>query len=181
MQLLFVRHGQTDNNAQKLIQGRNNPPLNEKGLSQAREIAEKLVDMDFSSIVSSPLLRAKQTAEIIAQRKGLLVEFDERLMERDFGLLQDQPYDRLNRLGETDLPDFFFDGYQEFQVEPICDMIARVTEFLRDLSQRRTGNILVVAHGGIGYFFDQILSETTQPRVADNGQVQIYNLDTKKE
>lgn len=181
MQLLFVRHGQTDNNAKRLIQGKSDTPLNETGRAQAESIAQVLKREHFSAIISSPLQRAYQTAEIIAREVGLPIEVDDRLMERDFGLLQDQTYDLLSIHPETGRPDFFCDAYQEYQVEPIYGMISRVSDFLKDLSHREEPSVLVVAHGGIGYLFDQILAESESPQVVDNGQIQHYSLARKKD
>jgi broad specificity phosphatase PhoE len=60
-------------------------------------------------------------------------------------------------------------------------MIERVTDFLRDLSRRQEAAVLIVAHGGIGYCFDHLLTDTELPQVALNGQVQHYTLSNKKE
>lgn len=110
MRLLFVRHGQTDDNARGLIQGRNDPPLNDNGLAQAERIAEILSHQDVSCIISSPLKRALQTADIISQKTGLVIELDDRLVERDFGLLQNHTYEDLNKHPATGQPDFFCSG-----------------------------------------------------------------------
>lgn len=181
MRLLFVRHGQTDNNALGLIQGRGNPPLNVVGLAQAESLVKSLENESFSRVISSPLLRARQTAEVIASAYDVPLELDDRLMERDFGTLQDQPYQALLVHPVTGEPDFFRDAYQEYQAEPICDMMSRVTAFLDDVATSDEESILVVAHGGIGYLFDQLLAASDAPLVADNGRVQHYQLTTKKE
>ena len=65
MLLYVARHGETDFNAEKRYTGSTDIPLNSKGLMQAKELADKLSAIKFDIIVSSPLLRAKQTAEII--------------------------------------------------------------------------------------------------------------------
>ena len=82
---LFLRHGQTDWNAQGRIQGHTDMPLNETGLAQARAAAERLVDQSIDAIVSSPLIRARRTAEIVAERLRLPLRLDPELMERSFG------------------------------------------------------------------------------------------------
>lgn len=179
MEILFVRHGQTDHNAARLIQGRNDPSLNQTGLAQAKSLARQLMDQPFELIISSPLKRARQTAEVIAEQTGRPVQFDERLMERDFGGLQNQPYDRLRCLPGSGLPDFFCDAYGEYQVEPMADMLARVSDFLSEIAGWPDTRLLVVAHGGIGYVFDQLLKPTAQPQVAANGQVHHYFVEKK--
>ena len=61
--LILVRHGQTEMNAQGLYFGKLNPPLNDLGINQAYEAKNKLLNIDYDKIYSSPLERAKQTAE----------------------------------------------------------------------------------------------------------------------
>lgn len=181
MKLLFVRHGQTDSNAEGLIQGRCDPPLNRLGLSQAHLLIEQLKGESFSRIISSPLKRAHQTAEVLASAFEVPLELDDRLVERDFGLLQDQPYSALFTHPVTQEPDFFRDAYQEFAVEPIYDMMNRVQSFLDDLARQSEPAVLIVAHGGIGYFLEQILRSSDAPHVSDNGQVHHFELHNKKE
>lgn len=69
MKLYVVRHGETDWNKNFLMQGNTNTDLNETGISQAKEIREKLKDIDFDVCYSSPLSRAYNTAKIICDNK----------------------------------------------------------------------------------------------------------------
>lgn len=64
--LYIVRHGQTDWNVRKIIQGHSDIPLNTEGQEQARVLAESLKNVHFDKIISSDLVRAKRTAEIVA-------------------------------------------------------------------------------------------------------------------
>ena len=72
--MCLVRHGLTDYNAQRKLQGSSDIPLNAEGESQAESASEKLKDYDFDAIVSSPLIRAYRTAEIINEYHGLEIE-----------------------------------------------------------------------------------------------------------
>lgn len=82
MTLLFVRHGESTWNAEGRYQGQLDAPLSELGVRQARAVAERLcVESRPAAIVSSPLARARGTAEIIGARCNLSVSFDERLTE----------------------------------------------------------------------------------------------------
>ena len=63
--ILFVRHGQTDCNINGIIQGHLDAPLNQTGIEQAEKTAEELKNTSIDIIYSSPLIRAKKTAEII--------------------------------------------------------------------------------------------------------------------
>lgn len=85
----FIRHGQTDWNRDDRLQGSSDIPLNATGREQAREAAALLRDGGWTAIVSSPLSRARETAEIIAAELGLELgpAYDE-LIERDYGPLE---------------------------------------------------------------------------------------------
>ncbi|MBW3069914.1 MULTISPECIES: histidine phosphatase family protein [unclassified Actinomyces] len=83
--LVLWRHGQTDYNAGMRVQGRIDIPLNAAGLEQARAAAPGLAALDPVRVVSSPLTRARQTAQELAELTGRQIEFDEGLLERSFG------------------------------------------------------------------------------------------------
>jgi len=87
----FLRHGETDWNARGLSQGNVDIPLNPTGLAQARSAAELLRNRDISTIVSSPLSRARVTAEIVAERLGLVGAIEDGLREVAFGVQEGQP------------------------------------------------------------------------------------------
>jgi probable phosphoglycerate mutase len=82
---LCLRHGATDWNREGRFQGRTDVPLNDEGISQARSAARRLQGVAFDTIVSSPLIRAVKTAEIIAAASRKPVSVDARLIECDFG------------------------------------------------------------------------------------------------
>lgn len=83
--LCLIRHGQTDWNLEGRYQGQSDVPLNENGLAQARSLIERLNGQTFAAIYSSDLLRARQTAQPIAQALGLPVRFEPRLREINQG------------------------------------------------------------------------------------------------
>ena len=87
----FLRHGETDWNAQNLSQGNVDIPLNETGLAQARSAALLLRNRGIRSIISSPLGRAKVTADIAADQLGLPVQIDDGLREVAFGVQEGKP------------------------------------------------------------------------------------------
>lgn len=86
----YLRHGETDWNAQGLSQGNVDIPLNPTGLAQARAAAGLLKGRGIASIVSSPLSRARVTAEIVAEALGLPVAIDNDLREVSFGVQEGQ-------------------------------------------------------------------------------------------
>ena len=110
-EICFVRHGQTDWNLQGLIQGRENNPLNQTGIQQAKDTADFLKKQDWDVIISSPLIRAYDTAKEIAKAVGISsVVLDEHFLERNFGEVSgcevaaylDAPADRTWEGFETD-------------------------------------------------------------------------------
>ncbi|WP_198661612.1 histidine phosphatase family protein [Lewinella sp. IMCC34183] len=84
----FVRHGITDWNLDKRVQGHTDIPLNEKGKLQAKALAGRLTNEDWDLIYSSDLSRAKETAGTIAEAKGVPVKLDHRLREMDCGAVE---------------------------------------------------------------------------------------------
>lgn len=86
-----LRHGATDWNREGLFQGRTDNPLNEDGLRQAHAAADLLRDVRISRIVTSPLVRAARTAEIIAAAISVPLAIDDGIIEFDFGSLEGLP------------------------------------------------------------------------------------------
>ncbi len=87
----FLRHGETDWNAKDLSQGSVDVPLNETGIAQARSASLLLRNRGIKSLISSPLSRARVTAEIAAAELGLPVQFDDGLREVSFGVQEGKP------------------------------------------------------------------------------------------
>ena len=83
--LILWRHGQTDYNLQGRIQGQVDIPLNDTGRQQAQRAADDIAALGPTRIVSSPLVRARDTAEVLASLTGLSVEIDPGLVEKSFG------------------------------------------------------------------------------------------------
>src|SRR3569623_193897 len=84
-ELLLVRHGETDWNAEGRLQGHTDRPLNDHGRRQAKEVAERLAGEGADAIYASDLLRAKETAEIVGERRGVPVVVDADLREKNWG------------------------------------------------------------------------------------------------
>jgi broad specificity phosphatase PhoE len=85
---LCLRHGVTDWNRQGRFQGRTDVPLNDEGISQAHDAADRLRKLSFDHVVASPLVRALKTAEIIAAAAGKPLDVDDGIIECDFGSLE---------------------------------------------------------------------------------------------
>ena len=94
--IYVTRHGQTNWNLEKKVMGRCDEPLNDKGKSQALETKNKLLDVGIDLIICSPLLRTKQTAEIINGNRNIPVIYDDRIIERDFGEFEGMQVDNFD-------------------------------------------------------------------------------------
>ena len=92
--IIFLRHGQAKNNLERILTGRTpGVPLTEKGIDQAEKAAKFLEHMNVSAIYSSPIERARHTAEIVGKHNSLDVTIDDRLIELDMGKFTGVPYD----------------------------------------------------------------------------------------
>jgi len=139
----FIRHGTTDWNLEGRLQGQNNIPLNEAGRFQARLLGERLRDERWDLIVSSDLLRASETAGIIATITGAgPVRLEARLRERTHGRLDGTTLEeRLACWGE---------GWKQLEhgVESNVALFARGSACLEELESEYAGKrILIVSHG----------------------------------
>jgi broad specificity phosphatase PhoE len=84
-ELLLVRHGETDWNAEGKLQGHTDRPLNEYGRRQAQALADKLAGESIDAVYASDLSRARETAEILGEKLGLTVAVDPDLREKNWG------------------------------------------------------------------------------------------------
>jgi 2,3-bisphosphoglycerate-dependent phosphoglycerate mutase len=152
----FLRHGESHGNANGLIQGQIDLPLTEKGQEQARALALawSVEGRYYDQVISSPLIRARNTAEIIASRLNLPVEFDPVWMERSFGTIDGQPYQDIIR--QDPQPDFFHPYNQPGGTgENLMDLSHRAGQAILSMVRRPSGAYLVVSHGA---FLNMVLN-----------------------
>ena len=95
MKIWVVRHGQTNLNLEKRMQGLTDEPLNENGLRQAAEARKKIGDVHFDAVYASPLDRAITTASIIADVSKEEIITDQRIIEVNFGKYEKRPYSQM--------------------------------------------------------------------------------------
>ncbi len=149
-QVTLLRHGESVGNAESRWQGQSDYPLTERGRTQAQSLAErwKREKMKFDFVISSPLSRARETAEIIASKLGHVVEFEPLWLERDNGEFSGltahevrqnfqhpdftTPYDPVGHDGEGD-----------------WELFLRAGQALHDLLKRDPARYLIVSHGGL--------------------------------
>ncbi len=151
----FLRHGQTDWNVEKRFQGHKDIPLNTVGIEQAHDAGRRLSQTAFSRVISSPLDRAKRTAEIVVTHTTtqLTVATHDGLKERFAG-----PWEGM--LWSDILKECGLEGQWDAEVAPHPDsesydaMNVRIMSALREILT--DDNILIVAHGGVFHALQHI-------------------------
>lgn len=164
MKIYSTRHGQTDYNKQDIILGTTDIELNETGLAQAHELAEKVAEHDdIDLIISSPMKRAIKTAQLVAEKNGLEIIIDNRLREWDYGR-----YESKSR---------FTDGFAENKVnfgvkmgrtgESLMQLTHRVYSALDEIIEKyRDKNVLLVSHGGVCRVIETYFKDMTTEQFA---------------
>lgn len=154
----IARHGITEWNKRGIIQGHTDIDLDAEGVFQAQELAKLFRGVSFSRIISSDLLRAKNTAKVIADEKQLTLETTPQLRERYWGQWEGKRFSDLKmKLGEAfnlvihHLNDIEQSSIVELKdVESIPQAMARTVPFLKGIAEKHPGeSILILTHGGI--------------------------------
>lgn len=170
-EICVMRHGETDWNLAGILQGWTDVPLNERGREQSRELARTLARLGFSAILSSPLRRSMETAEIIADAWGLPPPIPcEGLKERHFGRVQGMPKDEVRRRH----PDLHREILSR---SPSCDFVGgesmdhfadRVVAGLRGIATRHAGSrLLLITHGWVMDVITREVRNLPRDRVLD--------------
>ena len=157
--IYIVRHGETDNNKKRVLQGRSDLPLNEVGIKQAEKVKEYFAEKDiqFDKVYSSPLIRAIKTAQIITgstqvgsdatDNSADAVPFvlDDHLLEMDYG-----PYEGCSLL---DPPPEIIEFFSDFVNNPapegmenLSNLVARMGRFMESLKKEGDQTILISTH-----------------------------------
>ena len=152
--LYIIRHGKTDWNTLHKLQGRTDVPLNEEGRQMAENAREEYRDIPFDVCFCSPLIRARETAEILLRGRDVPILVDDRLAEMSFGSYEGQE-------NSFDIPDcpinvLFF--HPELYTSPpggaesLDDLFARTGAFLRERAEpllKEGKDVLIVGHGAM--------------------------------
>ena len=151
-EIYFVRHGQTEWNAIRRMQGQWNSDLNDLGRSQAKVNGELLASRDIEALFASPLDRTRQTAAIINVFLDLPIQYDERIMEWNCGDWSGHLYDEVRVHWPDEWAALEADRfhYRGPNCENYPDMFARARPFLTELLAHDAQRIAVVSHGMIG-------------------------------
>ncbi|MDZ8117351.1 histidine phosphatase family protein [Pontiella agarivorans] len=176
MTVYFIRHAQSEANLKDILASRRDFPLTEKGRADAQAIAAEFREIaELDRVVSSPLLRAQQTAEPIAKAFGLKVETDERIIEQELGVFSGMTYAQLD-----ERPDYEHERSKRWNWVPAgggesYEMIAeRLEPFFRSLEKKPEERVLFVTHAVtmrlIKAHLEQTLPQYPNP-IAKNGEI----------
>ena len=141
--IYIVRHGETDWNAYKKLQGHKPIELNERGRERARYLAEKVKNLEFDRIISSDLLRAKETAEIINEQVHKKIIYDARLRSVDYGNLEGRYIPDISQ-EEWRIYNSTPERFGAESVESVYNRIKSLFDYL----VKNNESVLIVAHGG---------------------------------
>ena len=164
LDLWLVRHGETEWNVAGRFCGRSDPPLSQKGRSQAQALRKPLTALRFDSFVSSPSKRAVETARL-AYGDPLL---DERLRELDFGLIEGSTWMDCSADVQERLRDY--DTFHAPNGESVAQLSERVHEALLELG---SGRHLVFTHGGVIRLLLGRAGVTSYPPVGSISQLKL--------
>ena len=180
MKLYFARHGDTDANEHTLPDptfGVVNESLNSLGVQQATKLAEELKDITFDAIISSPLKRALETAEIVARPHNQSIIVEDDLQER-----------KITSHVSLEVWEDLFDFDKNIQIENsenLTDFFKRIYDAIEKLERKYSDKtILLVAHGGVHsalYIYANNLPLVGNLRVSNlkNCEYRIYEINTK--
>ena len=148
--IIFLRHGQAENNTKRILAGRTEGvPLTKIGIEQAEQIGKYLKPIDISAIYSSPIERANNTAKIVAESNSIDYKLDERLTELDMGKFTRMPYDEIFAKHGNVFLKFYSDDpiISEHNVETFPHVQKRVMDMLDyTIKKHDQENVLLVTH-----------------------------------
>lgn len=183
MQKIFVvRHGQDEDNAAGILNGRRDMELTELGKRQAGETAQKLKSYGIEIIYTSPLKRAYETARIIAEHIGIdEIIVDEHLIEREYGSLTGTRIDEIEKnakkIFKSHGATYFIEADGAESYAKVLERAKKIMEEITDRQPEKT--ILIVAHSGIArmlkavYFQRTWEDELKEPPIQNGGVVQL--------
>jgi broad specificity phosphatase PhoE len=171
LRLYITRHGETEWNIQKRMQGWKNSNLTERGIANAKALGESLKNVEFNKIYCSPLDRTRHTTELIMGGRDVEVVYDENLREIHLGELEGKNQEEANAI----YPEFsihFWENphlYKAKSGEDFYQVRERVAEVLEKIiSENPSGNVLIVTHGVVlkaihSYFKDLPMQRLWDP------------------
>lgn len=153
MKIYIIRHGETDANKNHILQGTIDWPLNDYGIELAKITGTNMKGIKFDACFSSPLIRAKQTAELVldCSDNNISIQYDNRLKEIDLGIYEGKKFSREQL--EVPLPVILLLKRNPFLCgrfkggETAREVCKRTQDFLKELITKDYENVLVSTHG----------------------------------
>jgi broad specificity phosphatase PhoE len=180
MRFYFIRHGETDYNRQRRLQGNLDISLNDTGRKQAIQAVDDILNLGIDCIISSPQIRALETAEIISEKIGNVpIEIDENLRERSFGILEGMSFDEI-LAKHPKFMDIIVnpEGIVVPDSESIKDVENRVVTFIDQIKGHvEEKKILVVSHGGTGRVFHKVVNDQADFHLMDLDNCQVITFE----
>lgn len=174
MKVYIVRHGEVSSNVEK-VYNRVDDNLNENGINQAKTLREKMKAIDYNIIISSPLVRARETSEIINIHDKEII-YDERLSERDAGSFKGKSLDLTDRYEYWNYNTNLVQGDEE----NIRDFFKRVWSFLDELKCKDYESVVISCHSGVSKairgYFEGIDDGDFLNKGLKNGEIKMYEL-----
>ncbi|MFV2047747.1 histidine phosphatase family protein [Metabacillus sp. YM-086] len=178
--LYFVRHGETQYNVERRMQGFCDSPLTEKGILQAKSVGKGLSDIEFIAAYASDSQRVLDTAKFAIGDRDIPLNPDARLKEMNFGVLE--------ALLEDEIPTLYGDALEKLfsldinacapEGETYAQLFARTEQAINEIVEKHTqdgGNILIFSHGvTIGNYIIQV-TNSKEFKVHDNCSVSVVN------
>ena len=180
MKLYVIRHGQTKCNIENKYNCRLDEDRNEVGIKQAKEVIKEIQNLNIDLIICSPMKRTKHTCNII-NVTDIPVVYDDRLVERDGGILTNTTYDN----------DYFYNEYYNYYstnivegLETLPDLFDRVHLFLDEIKIKYKGkNILLVTHGAVAraiqFYFEALPEDGMLLKIEGQNNCEIKEYEFK--
>jgi broad specificity phosphatase PhoE len=151
MELILIRHGESEGNVKGLVYGHTDYPMTEKGLRQVPMIVGITQRYTIDKVYSSPLIRAKVIAEAISQDRNVSFSLDDRLKELNFGDYEDMKREKVVELVGDKYYDVigFFDHVDIPGGEHQDDFLSRVNSFVDELLAGEDGTYVIASHFGV--------------------------------
>ena len=186
MKLYIIRHGQTDWNIVKKIQGRQDIPLNERGRYQAGCLKKAMEDRPVTAVFSSPQIRAMETATAVASSSGSVVIPVKDLMEINYGSWEGKTEEEILQEDRA-----LYEAWWSHPAEtapPGGESISQVNERCqkawKEIKPQLTGDAAIVAHGGLlAHFMEQLLGNESvaASTVAHNASITTIEYEPETE
>lgn len=170
MKLYVIRHGRTEKNLLNVVHGQTESNLTTEGIKRTQKLKPKIDKLKIDVVISSPLIRTKQTAQILVGNR-LPINIDDRLIERDWGLCEGASVETVDRVKCWN----YYLNYKENSIEPLSDFMKRIIDFIHDIKNKyKDKNVLVITHSAVSraiyYYLNGI------PQDGDLSKIDIPNL-----